>query len=84
MMGFPMEGPTSLFCENSDVLINTTTLESSLKCKHTSIVYHSCREAQEAGTVRISKEGMLTTLTDMITKVLAGPKLRQITGVILY
>ena len=84
MMGFPMEGPTSLFCDNSAVVINTTTPESTLKRKHTSICYHRCREAQAAGTVQITKEGTLTNLADMLTKLLAGPQLRKLAGAILY
>ena len=84
MMGFPMEGPTSLFCDNSAVVINTTTPESTLKRKHTSIAYHRCREAQAAGTVQIAKEGTLTNLADMLTKLLAGPKLRALAMKVLW
>ena len=84
MMGFPMEGPTSLFCDNSAVVINTTTPESTLKRKHTSICYHRCREAHAAGIVQITKEGTLTNLADMLTKLLAGPKMRQLAGTVLY
>ena len=84
MMGFPMEGPTSLFCDNSAVVINTTTPESTLKRKHTSIAYHRCREAQAAGTVQIAKEGTLTNLADMLTKLLTGPKLRALAMKVLW
>ena len=84
MMGFPMEGPTSLFCDNSAVVINTTTPESTLKRKHTSIAYHRCREAQAAGIVQITKEGTQTNLADMLTKLLAGPKLRDLAGRVLW
>ena len=84
MMRFPMEVPTSLFCDNSAVVINTTTPESTLKRKHTSICYHRCREAHAAGVVQITKEGTLTNLADMLTKLLAGPKLRQLAGAVLY
>ena len=49
-MDFPMEEPTSLFCDNSAIVINTTTPEYTLKRKHTSIVYHRYREAQAVGT----------------------------------
>ncbi len=84
MMGFPMEGPTSLFCENSAVDINTTTPESTLKRKHTSIAYHHCMEAQAANIVKIDKEGTLKNLADMLTKLLGGPKLRTLAGMILW
>ena len=79
-----MEGPTSLFCDNSAVVINTTTPESTLKRKHTSICYHRCREAHAAGTVQITKEGTLTNLADMLTKILAGIKLKILAGMILW
>ena len=84
MMGFPMEGPTSLFCDNSAVVINTTTPESTLKRNHTSIAYHRCREAHAAGTVQIAKEITLINLAGMLTKSLAGPKLRALAMKVLW
>ena len=84
MMGFPMEGPTSLFCDNSVVVTNTTTPESTLKRNHTSISYHRCREAHAAGTVQITKDFILTHLANMLTKLLTGPKMRQLTGAVPY
>ena len=84
MMGFPIEGPTSLFCDNSAVVINTTTPESTLKRKHTSISYHRCREAQAADIIQITKEGTRTNLADLLTKLVAGPLLRRLSGAILY
>ena len=84
MMVFPMKGPTSLFYDHRAVVINTMIPESMLKMKHTSIAYHRCREAHATGTVHITKEGALTNIADMLTKLLAGPKLRQLAGAILY
>jgi hypothetical protein len=37
MMGIPVEGPTSVFCDNSAVVINTSAPESTLKKKHNAI-----------------------------------------------
>ena len=79
-----MEGPTSLFCDKSVEIINTTTPELTLKQKHTSIAYHRCREAQSANIVQITKEGTLTILAYMLTKILVGPKLRTLAGMILW
>ena len=45
MLGFPMEGPTRLLCDNNSVVINTATPELTLKRNHTSIAYLHCREA---------------------------------------
>ena len=83
MMGFPIEGPTSLFCDNSAVVINTIKPESTLKQKDTSICYHQCREAQAAGIVQITKEGTLTNLADMLTKLSVGPTLRKLVEAVL-
>ena len=84
MMKIPMEGPISIFYRNSAVIISATTLKSTLKRKHTSIVYHKYREAQVVNTVKLIKEGTLANLVNMLIKLLAGPKLRQPTETILY
>ena len=49
-----MEGPISLLCVNIAVVINTTTPESTLKRKHTSIAYHRCKETQAEKIVQIT------------------------------
>ena len=49
IVGVPMERPTSLLCDKSDLVINTTTLESTINPNHRSISYHRYREAQAAG-----------------------------------
>jgi hypothetical protein len=53
MMGVPIDGPTSLFCDNEAVVTNTTAPESTLKRKHNAIAYHRTREAQAAEIVSI-------------------------------
>jgi hypothetical protein len=52
MFGIPLDGPTSIVCDNKSVVKNTTHSESTLKHKHLSIPYHRCREAIAAGYVR--------------------------------
>jgi Reverse transcriptase (RNA-dependent DNA polymerase) len=84
MMGIPLEEPTNVFCDNEAVVKNTTKPESTLKKKHNAIAYHRVREAQAAGTVRIAKEDGATNLADIFTKILAGPKLRELAGKILW
>ncbi len=78
MMGVPLDGPTSVFCDNAAVVINTTALESTLKKKHNAIAYHRVREANAAGIIRISKIDVTYTLADILTKLLPGPRLRDL------
>ena len=70
MFGVPLDNATNIFCDNEAVYKNTTMPESTLKKKHHSIAYHRCREAVAAGTVRVAKEGTLTNLSDLFTKLL--------------
>ena len=84
MMRFPFEGPTNVFCDNNNVVINSTMPESTLKRKHTSVSYHRVRETQAGDTVRIAKEGTSTNLADMLTKLLPGPKLRDQSGAVMW
>jgi hypothetical protein len=83
MMGIPLDGSTNIFCDNEAVVKNTTKPESTLKKKNNAIAYHRVREAQAAETVRIAKDGT-TNLADIFTKLLAGPKLRDLAGKILW
>ena len=44
MMGIPINGPTSVLCDNESVLHNTTMPESALQKKHNTVAYHhSCK-----------------------------------------
>jgi hypothetical protein len=45
MMGFPLLGPTSVFCDNQSVVTNASQPESTLSKKHNSIAYHRVCEA---------------------------------------
>ena len=83
MMGIPITGPASVFCDNQSVFQNATVPESVIKKKHNSIAYHRTREAQAAGTVRIAWENGETNLADVLTKLLLGPRLRQLIKMIL-
>ena len=51
MMGIPVNGPTSVFCDNESVVKNSTAPESMLKKRHNAISYHHAREAQAAGII---------------------------------
>ncbi|KAI2492438.1 Reverse transcriptase (RNA-dependent DNA polymerase) [Fragilaria crotonensis] len=84
MMGVPVEDPCNVFCDNEAVAKNSTRPESTLKKKHQAIAYHRTREAQAPGTVRIAKEDGETNLADIFTKLLAGPKHRDLSQRILW
>ena len=83
-MGIEVNGPNNVFCDNEYVVKNSTRPESTLKKKHNAIVYHRTHEAQAAGTVRIVKEDGETNLADLFTKLLAGPRLRELDDRILW
>ena len=70
MMGFPIDGPCNVFCDNNAVVHNTTKPDSPLKKKHLSIAYHRNREAQASKTIRVAKEGKDTNLSDILTKLI--------------
>jgi hypothetical protein len=78
MMGIPIQGPANVFCDNEAVFKNSAFPESTVKKKHSSIAYHRTREAQAAGTVRIAWEPGDTNGADILTKLLVGPRLRQL------
>ena len=70
MFGFPIEGPTNIFCNNEAVYKNYSIPESTLRKKHHSIAYHRNREAVADMTCRIAKEDTKTNLSDLFTKIL--------------
>jgi len=78
MFGIPIEKSTIVFCDNQAVVVNSTRSESTLKKKHVSIAYHRCREVQAAGYIRIGFIRSKDNLADMLTKILPGPRLRQL------
>jgi hypothetical protein len=84
MMGIPVYGETNVFCDNEAVFKNSTKPESTLKKKHNAIAYHRTREAQAAGIVRIAWEASETNLADLFTKLLTGPRLRELVSYVLY
>ena len=83
MMGIPLDGPTNVFCDNESVFKNSTRPESTLKKKHNAIAYHRTREAVASGIVRLAKEDGRFNLADVLTKLMPGPKLKQLISCIL-
>ena len=72
------------FCDNEGVVKNTTVPESTLKKKHNAIAYHFVREAAAGGWIEIAKVSGEENLSDVLTKPLAGPRLRDLLQKILY
>jgi hypothetical protein len=84
MMGIPLNGPTSVFCDNQSVVKNTTAPESVLKKRHNAIAYHRAREAQAAGFIRVAWESGETNIADLLTKLMPGPRLKELIGYVLW
>ena len=84
MMGIDIDGPTSVLCDNESVVKNATHPESTLKKKHVAVAYHRVREAQAAGICRIAHEPGETNLADVPTKLLPGPRLRELIQYVLW
>jgi hypothetical protein len=84
MMGLPMDGPASGLCDNQRVVLNSTIPSSTLKKKHNAVNYHKCRESIANGAVRVTKELGETNLSDIATKLLNGPRKRQLATHILF
>ena len=84
MMGIPLIGPTSVFCDNQSVVKNTTAPESALKKRHNAIAYHRAREAQAAGLIRVAWENGETNIADLLTKLMPGPRLKELVGYVLW
>ena len=49
MMGVPLDGPTSMYCDNESVTKNATIPELTFLKKHNAICYHKVRESVAAG-----------------------------------
>lgn len=84
MFGIPLNGPTSIFCDNGSVVKNASYSESTLKQKHTSIAYHRCWEAQAAKYVQIGFEKGENNPADILMKLLPGPRMQALLRRLFY
>ncbi len=84
MFGILLDGASIILCDNEAVVLNATHSESTIKRKHVSIAYHCCQEAQAAGYVRIGSIKGMDNVADLLTKLLPGPRLRQLMEYIFY
>jgi hypothetical protein len=84
MFGIPLNGPTTMFCDNNSVCNNCRTPTSTLNKKHNSICYHRVREAVAADKIRMAKEPTESNLADLFTKILGGHQRRFLLRSITY
>ena len=84
MLGIPIDGSASVFCDNMSVVMNTTRPESTLKKKHNAIAYHRVRKAVAAGIICITKVLAGRNLAEMLTKPLPGARLHELCQIVLY
>jgi hypothetical protein len=84
MLGIPIDGACSMFCDNESVVKNSSIPESTLRCKHNAITYHRVREAAAANILRIGYIHSSTNLADMFTKPLPGAQIHELWEQILY
>jgi hypothetical protein len=69
MMGIPLNGPTSVFCDNQSVV---------------KIAYHRAREAQAAGFIHVAWENGEINIADLLMKLMPGPQLKDLIGYVLW
>ena len=74
----PVDGATNIFCDNKAVTRNCSDPTSTMKKKYHSIAYHKNREVVAAGTIRITKEGTATNLSELFTKSLGKLKREEL------
>ena len=66
--GVPIDGAAEIFCDNKSVVTNSSVPTSVLNKRHNAICYHSVREAQAAGILRVGWIPGEYNLADLFTK----------------
>ena len=84
LMGIPVEGATSILCDNESVVKSTSKAEARLNKKHQAICWHAVREAAATGWLKIGKEPGETNTADLFTKALAPERRRKLLGNIFH
>ena len=51
MFGVPIDGPAYVYCDNEGVVNNSSTVETILNKKNTSVAYHYVRNAVAASII---------------------------------
>ena len=84
MMGIPIDGPTSVFCDNKSVVTSMYVPTLTLAKKHLGICYHAVRESVAVGIHRIAHISGESNPGGVLTKLLAAVVKRPHTGRKLY
>ena len=84
MFGVPINGPARVYCDNQEVMKNTSIPSSKLAKKHNLISYHAIWEAIAAEIMAIFKEDTETNLADLFTKVLSRKRRNNLLLCIVY
>jgi hypothetical protein len=85
MFGIPIEGPTSILCDNDSVVKNSSLPHSTLQKKHHSISYHYVREMSARKAIRVAKIPGGSNLADLFTKTtIPTPHRMELVQSILY
>ena len=77
-------GPANGFCDNEGVVLNVLNSTSTLNKKHNAVAYHKVREAHAAGVIQVRKKPGKTNLSDILTKCLPGPALKECCNYIFF
>ena len=72
MLGYDVDGPTTILGDNNAVILNTTVPSSQLKKKHNAIAYHRVREMIACRAIRFVHIPSELNLADVLTKPLGG------------
>ena len=84
MFCVPIEGPTNIFRNKTNICENTTSPESTLVKNHHRISYHSILEAVVSGIVRVSKEHTSTKLAEVFTNSMGAPRRGDLLDIFMY
>ena len=66
MFGIPVLGHADDFCDNNAVYSNTVFVDSTLKKKHNSILFHFVRECVADGIIIVHKVHTKHNLADIL------------------
>jgi hypothetical protein len=81
------QGPNHLVFKAPDnelVVKTSTTPESTLKKRHNAIAYHQAWDAQAANIICIAWESGDTQIADLLTKLMPGPRLKELVAYVLW
>ena len=79
-----VEGPATIYVYNKSVVKSVKIPEYRLKKKHLYIWYHAVSESVDGNKVQIIWVPTGRNLSNLLTKILEGPKIRDIVSNIIH